>query len=89
MRTRLQRMRPDADNGAVLSLLAPADFDRDGDVDIVDVVAFHRCFEGPDRPPTASPCSGTDFDGDGDVDLVDFATLQACFREPDLSSAYV
>lgn len=65
-------------------LVAPADFDRDGDVDIVDVVTFHGCFEGPDHPPQTSPCDDPDFDGDGDVDLVDFATLQTCFGGPDL-----
>lgn len=59
----------------------PADFDADGDVDLVDFATFQGCFNGPNRP-IAPACAGADFDHDNDVDLMDFATFQGCFNGP-------
>jgi len=73
----------------------PSDFDRDGDVDPVDLDVFKACATGPAIPynPAALPepepgCALTpdgngkiaaDFDQDGDVDQSDFGIFQRCF----------
>ncbi|MGB9625562.1 MAG: dockerin type I domain-containing protein, partial [Phycisphaerae bacterium] len=67
-------------------LLAPGDFDRDGDVDLGDFSAFQYCFGGPNRPPAGPNCNLADFDADGDVDLADFAVFQNCFNGPNRPS---
>ncbi len=58
------------------------DFDRDGDVDLMDFSTFQGCFNGPNQPPTGLGCAGVDADNDGDVDLSDFGSFQACFNGP-------
>jgi subtilisin-like proprotein convertase family protein len=58
--------------------LIPADFDRDGDVDIDDFNAFKACASGPAIPLT-SVCQAKDFDSDGDVDQADFGMFQRCY----------
>ena len=60
----------------------PPDFDRDGDVDLVDFVVFQGCFNGPNRSYAATNCERADFDADTDVDLVDFKVFQNCFNGP-------
>lgn len=60
----------------------PADFDRDGDVDLSDFAQFLACFNGPAAPPASAGCDATDLDHDGDVDLADFGVFLACFNGP-------
>ncbi len=55
-----------------------ADFDRDGDVDLVDFHVFQECASGPEVP-SASGCETKDLDGDGDVDQSDFGIFQRCY----------
>lgn len=59
---------------------APADFDRDRDVDLTDFSLFRVCFNGPNRPPGDRCPTNADFDHDGDVDLRDFAVFRSCFN---------
>jgi len=56
----------------------PADFDDDGDVDLVDFITFQLCFVGSNNP-RAPGCARPDLDGDGDVDLADFLIFQQHF----------
>jgi hypothetical protein len=60
----------------------PADFDRDGDVDLVDFDTFEACFNGPNQPVADGCGADGDFDRDGDVDLADFVVFQGCFNGP-------
>jgi 5-hydroxyisourate hydrolase-like protein (transthyretin family) len=66
----------------LLSLFSKADVDRDGDVDLTDFSSFQLCFNGPNRPRSATCATDADYDKDGDVDLVDFSEFQACFNGP-------
>jgi parallel beta-helix repeat protein len=77
---------PDSGNGAPPivdagayedSFKAPADFDRDGDVDGDDLLAFKVCVSGSAVPFNIG-CDEKDFDDDGDVDQSDFGTFQRC-----------
>ena len=52
-----------------VSAQVPADFDRDGDVDLADYLEFARCFVGSGGALPAD-CLHADLDGDGDADLV-------------------
>jgi hypothetical protein len=54
------------------------DFDRDGDVDEVDMATFMSCSSGPSVPWTAG-CEVQDFDTDSDVDMDDFGVFQRCY----------
>ena len=65
-----------------LEVRAAADFDNDGDVDLVDFAHFQACFNGPNRAYVSTGCENMDFDADDDVDLVDFGIFQACFNGP-------
>lgn len=58
-----------------------ADFDCDGDVDLVDFALFSQCFSGADNPPagTCPPGVDADLDDDDDVDLADFAIFAQQF----------
>ncbi len=61
-------------------LLSPADFDLDGDVDVVDHQKFTSCLAGPGVVVAPIGCSSTDFeaadlDHDSDVDLDDAAAF--------------
>lgn len=71
---------------------APADFDRDCDVDGADLEVMWGCTGGPELPVTAG-CTlapgpggrvGADFDADDDVDHDDFGVFQRCYSGPDL-----
>ena len=57
----------------------PGDFDRDGDVDALDVGEFVACGSGPAIIPIAPGCEGKRLDGDNDIDQEDFAVLQWCY----------
>ncbi|HOW17868.1 MAG TPA: hypothetical protein PLC79_02445 [Phycisphaerae bacterium] len=61
---------------------APADFDRDADVDLTDFALFQGCFNGPNHSPQKNCAVGADLDQDADVDLADFSVFQACFNGP-------
>lgn len=71
---------------------APADFDRDCDVDGADLEVMWGCTGGPELPVTAGctlvPGPGgrvaADFDADDDVDHDDFGVFQRCYSGPDL-----
>ncbi len=76
-----------ADFAAVFYLMARADFDADGDVDLGDFTHLRVCFNGPNRPPLPIGCSDTDLDADGDCDLDDFGIFQACFNGPNRPAA--
>jgi len=56
----------------------PADFDDDGDVDLVDFITFQLCFVGSNNP-RAPGCARPDLDRDSDVDLADFLIFQQHF----------
>ena len=55
-----------------------ADYDRDGDVDMVDFAHFQVCLTGAGSPQNDPACQDAKFDGDNDVDQDDFAFLQGC-----------
>lgn len=60
-----------------------ADFDQDGDVDLLDFVQFRACFNGPNRLfPNVSHCTQFDTDDDTDVDLEDFVAFRSSFNGP-------
>jgi hypothetical protein len=75
-----------------VELLAPADFDRDGDVDGDDFDIFAACAAGPALPyssacalPTAANGHiAADFDQDSDADADDFGVVQRCFSGANL-----
>ncbi len=52
-----------------------ADFNGDGNVDLLDWRHFQICFDGSAREPPASGCEIFDFDGDGRLDLFDYAAF--------------
>ncbi len=56
----------------------PADYNRDGDVDLDDFAAWGACVSGPaiGRP---AGCESKDFDADKDVDMDDFGVFQRCY----------
>jgi hypothetical protein len=62
-------------------VLACADFDHDGDVDLSDFAHFQACFGGPDQPVGAG-CVDADLEGDGDCDLADFGVFVMQFTGP-------
>lgn len=55
--------------------------DGDGDVDLVDVGAFQRCFTGPAAEAIAA-CTGFDVDGCGSIELEDFGAFKAALTGP-------
>jgi len=65
---------------------AVADFDRDGDVDLDDLLQFESCATGPALGPPVSGCENADFDRDGDVDQCDFGVFQTCISGPDVEA---
>jgi hypothetical protein len=64
--------------------LAPADFDRDGDVDQKDFGHFQMCVSGSSTPQDLPECQDAKLDGDNDVDLDDLGVFQACMSGPNL-----
>ncbi len=62
--------------------LPPFDFDFDGDVDLIDLAGFQRCFTGPGPAKLGPCCTVFDFECDGDVDLADFVAFRGVFAGP-------
>ena len=56
---------------------APADFNEDGSVDLLDYAIFYGTLSGPDVPVD----SPADLDHDGDVDMADFAQFVMAFGQ--------
>lgn len=67
----------------VVGLAAPADVDRDGDVDLKDFTLFQQCCTGDGVPQTAQHCQVARLDDDGDVDGDDFLPLRSCLAGPE------
>lgn len=66
---------------------APADLDRDGDVDLEDFGRFQVCFSGADTPQADPACAAARLDDDSDVDLSDFGLFQQCISGPSVPAA--
>ena len=62
--------------------LPPADSDFDGDIDLIDLAGFQRCFTGPGPAKPAPCCRMFDSEPDGDVDLADFVAFRGVFSGP-------
>jgi hypothetical protein len=58
----------------------PADFDGDGDVDLVDFDHFRACATGSAVPQVDPACQDADMDDDDDVDQADFGLFQRCYN---------
>jgi hypothetical protein len=58
--------------------LVPGDFERDGDVDDVDLQHFKDCMTGEAIAQEQTNCANAKLDGDDDVDLSDFGIFQWC-----------
>jgi hypothetical protein len=68
----------------VTGVRAPADIDRDGDIDALDYELLAACLAGPGVTDMPAGCPALlfqriDLDGDADVDLPDFAIFQAAY----------
>lgn len=63
--------------------LGYSDFDRDGDVDMVDFGHLQRCYSGSDiqQDPT---CFDACLDGDNRVNAADMALFSACYSGPNV-----
>ena len=81
--------RGDVGSPGHVAIYGWSDFDRDTDVDAVDLDAFSDCMAGPlvsyVSPPPGCPLSpglsgllAADWDADGDVDVSDFVQMQLC-----------
>src|SRR5436853_5681 len=58
-----------------LAACAPADVDRDGDVDQEDFGLLQRCYSGSGTAQTDPACLPAQLDGDSDVDAADLQLL--------------
>lgn len=65
---------------------APADLDRDGDVDQADFGMFQACWTGADRPQLDPACQIARLDDDWDVDQADFDRFQVCAVGPGVAA---
>jgi hypothetical protein len=52
-----------------------ADFDGDGNVDLLDWQYLQICFTAAAREPPVAGCEIFDFDGDNHIDLLDYAAF--------------
>lgn len=59
-----------------------ADFDFDGDRDLIDAAAFQVCFTGDGIFSCDAGCEVFDFDGDRDVDTDDWNSLEPVLNGP-------
>jgi hypothetical protein len=59
--------------------LIMGDFDRNGEVNLVDLAELLRCFTGEGPTDVLPPCRIFDFEPDSDVDLADFAAFETAF----------
>jgi hypothetical protein len=59
-----------------------ADFDDDGDVDLLDFARFQVCFTGEGPAVCRGGCNRFDLDPDDDIDLFDFAAFTALLNGP-------
>jgi len=58
----------------------PFDFNRNGAVDVYDLLVFDTCGSGPSvNHDDSANCQLADADDDGDVDMEDFAAFQRCY----------
>lgn len=80
MRTLLAWAVPFAMHAVLMG--APADLDRDGDVDQVDFGLFQTCWTGVDVPQDLPDCQVARLDDDSDVDWADFDVFQNCASGP-------
>jgi hypothetical protein len=64
-----------------------ADYDDDGDVDMIDFAFLQRCFSGDGVPVISPECDDAPLDGDNDVDPADVAVLFDCFSGPNVPAA--
>jgi hypothetical protein len=62
--------------------LRPADSDFDGDVDLIDLAAFQRCYAGLGTYSRDSCCRTFDITRDGDIDFDDWAGFLVRFKGP-------
>ncbi len=62
--------------------LRPDDSDFDGDVDLVDLAAFQRCYAGPGSYSRDSCCRTFDSTRDGDIDIDDWVDFLVRFKGP-------
>ncbi|MFH1109952.1 MAG: hypothetical protein V1790_12280 [Planctomycetota bacterium] len=62
--------------------LSPADSDFDGDVDLIDLAAFQRCYAGPGSYDRDSCCRTFDITRDGDIDFDDWADFLVRLKGP-------
>jgi len=65
---------------------APADFDRDHDVDQADFGFFQSCLTGPGIAQDEPLCSPAHLDEDEDVDQDDFGIFQGCMSGADVQA---
>ena len=61
---------------------APADVDRDGDVDLLDFALLQTCFSGSSVAQIAQECQVCRLTPDVAVDLADFLAWTNCFNGP-------
>lgn len=66
---------------------APADLDRDGDVDQDDFGYFQVCLSGADVPQNSPECARARLDDDADVDADDFDLFVSCVSGPTIPAA--
>jgi hypothetical protein len=60
----------------------PVSGDFDGDVDLIDLAGFQRCFTGPGPAKLAPCCQMFDHKPDVDMDLADFLAFGCVFSGP-------
>lgn len=63
-------------------MIVPADFDADGDVDLVDFQHLRACFGASGENLPGIPCDDADINKDGVVDMSDFLIFQGCYNGP-------
>jgi len=64
---------------------SPADFDKDGDIDLNDFAILQICFTGP-SDPVLPECVNTDLNCDDHVDSIDLDLFMLCFSGADIPS---